>query len=199
MSKTEKKKQTNHDVDKTHEDEMKTKKNENKKTEKEVVENDAETKEEKSEVELLEAEISGLKKALNESENKFLKAYADLENTKKRMQRDYNLSQKYKIQDFALNILPAIDNLERALASETEETPLKEGVQMIYSQIMSALEQEGVVAIEAVNQPFDPQIHQAMMTEKQEGVEANIVLEELQKGYMIKDRILRASLVKVSE
>ena len=191
MSKTKEMKKTNHEtVEETNEKEC---------NEEVTAKEESESEENKSEVEILEEKISGLKLALNESENKFLKAYADLENTKKRMQRDYNLSQKYKIQDFALNILPAIDNLERALAAEKEETPLKEGVQMIYSQIMSALEQEGVVAIESINKPFDPQLHQAMMTEKQEGVEANIVLEELQKGYMIKDRILRASLVKVSE
>ena len=70
---------------------------------------------------------------------------------------------------------------------------------MIYDQLMASLLAEGVEPIEALNQPFDPNIHQAMMMEEVEGVEPNTVVMELQKGYMLKDRILRASLVKVSQ
>ena len=68
-----------------------------------------------------------------------------------------------------------------------------------YQQIMNALSNEGVSAIEAKDKPFDPKVHQALLTEKVEGVESGIVLEEIQKGYMLKDRVLRATLVKVSE
>lgn len=142
--------------------------------------------------EALAAEIETLK-------NDYFKAYADAENLKKRIQREHEQAQKYRIQSFALSILPAIDNLERALQQTSDDSNLKSGVQMIYDQLMSALEAEGVKPIEAVNQVFDPNLHQAMMMEHRDGVEANIVIEELQKGYMLKDRILRASLVKVSE
>ena len=70
---------------------------------------------------------------------------------------------------------------------------------MIYQQLINALNNEGVKEIEALNQPFDPNFHQALMQEAVEGVESGIVVEVLQKGYMLKDRVLRATLVKVSE
>ncbi len=154
---------------------------------------------EKDAMELLKEENQKLKDELEKFQNKYYKAHADLENVRKRLERNHRLEQKYKIQNFALDILPAIDNLERALKQESEDEALKEGVEMIYQQILTALEQEGVKAIEALDQEFDPQYHQAMMTEKKEGVKPNVVIEEFQKGYMLKDRILRASLVKVSE
>lgn len=129
----------------------------------------------------------------------YLKAYADTENTKKRLIREQEQSMKYRIQSFATSILPVIDNLERALKIETEDVGLRDGVQMVYDQLMASLAAEGVVPIDALNKPFDPNIHQAMVMEDVEGVEPNIVVEEFQKGYLIKDRILRASLVKVSQ
>ena len=70
---------------------------------------------------------------------------------------------------------------------------------MIYTQLKQVLEKEGVVEIQALNQTFDPNYHNALMQEKVEGVESGTVIEVLQKGYMLKDRVLRASLVKVSE
>ncbi len=158
-----------------------------------------EVKEEVSEEEILRKEIEILEKELKDAKEESLKIRAEADNFKKRLQRDYDLSQKYKIQNFALDILPALDNFERALNTESVDKALHEGVSMIYEQLKTSLESEGVVAIEALNCEFDPNQHQAMLIEKVEGVEPNIVVEELQKGYMIKDRILRPSLVKVSE
>ena len=141
----------------------------------------------------LEGEVAKLK-------NDFYKAYADAENMKKRLQNDFETRMKYRIQSFALDILPVIDNLERALNSETVEgDSLRKGIEMTYAQLMEALRKEGVEVIDALNQPFDPNLHHALMMEEREGVEKNIVVEILQKGYKLKDRILRASLVKVSE
>ena len=96
-------------------------------------------------------------------------------------------------------MLPVSDNLERALSQETTDENLKKGVQMTYDQLMHALEQEGVAAMDCLNKPFDPNFHHAIMQEAVEGVESNTVVEVFQKGYMLKDRILRAALVKVSE
>lgn len=152
-----------------------------------------------TEVEVLQNEVETLNAEVEQLKNDYLKAYADTENTKKRLVRENDVSRKYRAQSFAFSILPVIDNLERALSAESSDTSLKEGVQMIYDQLLASLKDEGVVAIEALNKEFDPNLHSAMMTEKIEGVEPNIVVMELQKGYMIKDRILRASLVKVSE
>ena len=152
-----------------------------------------------TEIDVLNQEIDTLKQEVETLKNDYLKAYADTENTKKRLVRENDVSRKYRAQSFAYSILPVIDNLERALSNESSDASLKEGVQMIYDQLMASLKDEGVEPIEALNQPFDPNLHSAMMTEAVEGVEPNIVVLELQKGYMIKDRILRASLVKVSE
>ena len=170
---------------------------------KEVVETSEEKIEvvEISELEKLKLENEELIKTVQELKNDYYKAYADAENTKKRLERDHDLSMKYRKKRIENSILPAIDNLERALSQvETDATKsYREGVKMIYDQILSALKQEGVEPIDALNKEFDPNIHQALFTEEKEGVEPNIVIEELQKGYMIKDRVLRASLVKVSQ
>lgn len=144
-------------------------------------------------------ENEALRKEIETLKNDYFKMLADTKNLKKRLQREHDQLRKYRIQGFAADVLPVLDNLERALKQETTDEALREGVQMIYDQLMASLKAEGVEPINALNQPFDPNIHQAMMTEEKEGVESNIVIEEFQKGYMLKDRILRASLVKVSQ
>jgi len=159
-------------------------------------------KKENKEVEKLNEKIAELEKELAKAKNDYYMAYADTQNMRKRLQNDADMIRKYRIQGFAADILPAIDNLERALAVVSENEEVKNymsGINMVYQQIMNALSNEGVSAIEAKDKPFDPKVHQALLTEKVEGVESGIVLEEIQKGYMLKDRVLRATLVKVSE
>lgn len=151
-------------------------------------------------IEELEIENEKLKLALENENNKFLKAHADLENTKKRLVNDFNQRDKYKIQSFALSILPAIDNMEKVLAeNEDNDNSLVEAIEMIYRQLKNSLEAEGVSEIEALDQPFDPNVHHAVMMETVEGVKPDVVVEVLQKGYKLKDRVLRASMVKVSQ
>ena len=149
---------------------------------------------EEDEVELLKKEIDRLK-------NDYARAYADTENLKKRLIAEAEQTRKYRIQSFAKEVLPAIDNLERALQSESDDTNegLKKGVQMIYDQLIVALKNEGVEEIDCLNKPFDPNLEQAIMQEKVEDVESGVVIEVLQKGYLLKDRILRPAMVKVSE
>lgn len=159
-------------------------------------------KKKKKEIEELKAKIVDLEEELGKTKNMYYKAYADTENLKKRLQNDADTLRKYRIQSFAQDILPAIDNLERALQVEASSDEMKNyinGINMIYQQIMTSLQREGVSVIEAKNQPFDPKVHQALLQEKVEGVESGMVVEEIQKGYMLKDRVLRATLVKVSE
>ncbi len=155
----------------------------------------------KSEVEELKTRISELEGENQKLKNEYMKAYADTENTRRRLQQEFEQSKKYRIQSFALDILPVLDNLERALAQPaTPETEsYRKGIEMIYQQLVHALTKEGVAEIEAEGKEFDPNFHQALMTEKVEGVEPNQVTEVLQKGYVLKDRILRAAMVKVSE
>ena len=146
------------------------------------------------EVEELKNEIAKLKDA-------YALAYADTENLKKRLNAEAEQTRKYRIQSFANEILPTIDNLERALNEEVPEDAkgFYDGVKMIYEQLINALKNEGVNEIDCLDKDFDPNFHQALMTESKESVEAGKVIEVLQKGYMLKDRILRPAMVKVSE
>lgn len=155
----------------------------------------------KEEVEKLLAEIQTLNEEKIKMHDEYIRALADLENTKKRLTNEADQTRKYRIQSFAIEILPVIDNLERALSQEvpSEQAQFKKGVEMIKDQLVNALKNEGVEEIDCLNKPFDANFHQAIMTEKKEGVESGIVIEVLQKGYVLKDRILRASMVKVSE
>jgi molecular chaperone GrpE len=148
----------------------------------------------------LEAKIEELEAEKVLLKNDYFKAYADAQNFKKRNQIEHENNKKYRIQSFAVDILPAIDNLERSVAAmEDKESPIAKGIIMTYNQLWSSLQKEGVEEIDALNKPFDGNFHQALMAEKVEGVESNIVIEVLQKGYILKDRLLRPALVKVSE
>lgn len=156
----------------------------------------------KKRIEELEEEVIKLKEELAASKNAYFKAYADAENLKKRLQSEADNVRKYRIQGFASEVLPVIDNLERALDVKVDDPNVKnyaKGFEMIYQQLVHILEMEGVKEIEAQDKPFDPNYHQALMQESKEGVEPGMVIEVLQKGYMLKDRVLRATLVKVSE
>ena len=153
-------------------------------------------------IEELEEEVAKLKEDVAASKNAYFKAYADAENLKKRLQSEADNVRKYRIQGFATEVLPVLDNLERALDVKVEDPNIKnyvKGFEMIYQQLVHILENEGVKVIEAQDKPFDPNYHQALMQEAKEGVESGMVIEVLQKGYMLKDRVLRAALVKVSE
>ena len=160
----------------------------------------AEEKEtELSEQDKLMLEIKQLKSDLEKAKNDYYKAYADADNLKKRLQNEANIANKYRIQSFALNILPALDALELALNGKDESDGFVKGVKLTYDSIMHALENEGVSQVDCLNKPFDANVAHAIMTEKVEGVDPDIVVEVMQKGYMLKDRLLRAALVKVSE
>ena len=166
------------------------------------VEAESEPQPEPSEAEVLRAEKEALAAEVNRLKNDYARAYADTENMKKRLEKDFEQRSKYRIQDFAREILPVLDNCERALAvkpKDTEDENYRKAFEMVHRQLRTALEKEGVSEIEAEGQPFDPNWHQAMMSEKAEGVEPGMVLQVLQKGYKLKDQLLRAAMVKVSE
>ena len=133
--------------------------------------------------------------------NDYARAYADTENLKKRLMAEAEQTRKYRIQSFAKEILPVIDNLERALKTEVAESDegFKKGIEMTYHQLIAALKNEGVEEIDCLNKPFDANLAQAIMQEKKEDMEAGTVIEILQKGYILKDRILRPAMVKISE
>ena len=148
-----------------------------------------------------ESEVEKLCKQIDKLKNDYARAYADTENLKKRLTAEAEQTRKYRIQSFAKEILPVIDNLERALQTKVHESDesFKKGIQMTYDQLIAALKNEGVEQIDCLNKPFDANLEQAIMQEKREGVEAGVVIEILQKGYVLKDRILRPAMVKISE
>lgn len=134
--------------------------------------------------------------------DQLLRQRAELENFKKRMNDERIKDNKYRSQSLATAILPALDTFERAMAVSTENEDVKNflvGFEMIHKQFVESLASEGVKVIVAKGQPFDPNFHQAVAQEEVEGVEAGIVLDEMQKGYQLKDRVIRPAMVKVSQ
>ena len=128
---------------------------------------------------------------------------AEISNIQKRNAKERQDAAKYRSQSLAQNLLNVIDNLERAIASpsESEEAQnLKKGVEMVYEGFLYALKEEGIEEIDALNQPFDPTLHHAVQTVPvEEGQEANQVVQVYQKGYKLKDRVLRPAMVIVAQ
>lgn len=153
-----------------------------------------------SELEKAYETIASLQKQLDESKNEYLKAYADTQNIKKRLMADFENKSKFAIKSFALDVLSVIDNLQRALADDKQDLESwRKGIEMIYQQLIEALEKEGVTPIDANGKTFDPNVHHAIAIEETKEAEPNTVIEVFQDGYMIKDKLLRPSVVKVSE
>lgn len=148
------------------------------------------------------AKIVELESKLDETENKMLRIQADYDNFKRRSRLDMENTQKYRSQSLVTEILPALDSFERALQIEVEDEKMKsvlQGMTMVYKQLVQALQNEGVEEIESKNKPFDPHLHQAILQVEDEAYESNTVIEELQKGYKLKDRIIRPAMVKVNQ
>ena len=147
-------------------------------------------------------EIQQLKEEVNNQEEKYLRLYAEFENYKRRIQNENQTLKTYQAQSVLTDILPTIDNIERALQIEGDDESFKslqKGVQMVYESLLRALNENGLEEIEAVGQQFDPNFHQAVMQDNDESFESNAVTQELQKGYKLKDRVLRPSMVKVNQ
>ncbi len=139
-----------------------------------------------------------------ENYDRFLRATAEFENYKKRAEREMNDFRKFANESLVKEILPLVDNLERALAIECNNEKkafegLREGVEMTFKGLMDSLEKFGVVPVEAQGRPFDPNYHQAVSQEETDEYADNTVSQELQKGYMLRDRLIRPSMVVVSK
>jgi len=160
-------------------------------------------KKRKSTVEDLKKRLEDQKHLAQDNYEKFLRAYADLENYKKRVEKERADTLKYGNEELMRDLLPFIDNLERAIEHATSETnnnpqALIEGVQLTLKDLRTALEKHGLKAIESVGKPFDPSLHEAMMQVESEAHDPQIVVEEFQKGYLIRDRLLRPARVSVA-
>lgn len=147
-------------------------------------------------------EIGRLQQELDDRQNRLLRLQADFENYRRRVRLDQEAAVKYRAQSLIENILPALDNFDRALnieAKEEETLQLLKGVEMVYRQLHDALKTEGLEVIEATGKEFDPNFHQAVMQVEDSNYESNIVVDELQKGYILKDRVIRPTMVKVNQ
>ena len=141
---------------------------------------------------------------ISELEDRILREKAELVNYRKRKEEEMSKMLKYSNEDLVKEILPIVDNFERAINMdddnlEDEVSKFLSGFKMIYCKLISTLEKYEVKAIDGNNKPFDPTYHQAVMTESKEDVEPGMVLEVLQKGYLLKDKVIRPAMVKVSE
>ena len=145
-------------------------------------------------------EIEKLKQEVAEEKDKRMRIQAEMMNIKKRSDDTLAMYRKYANEDILKSLLPIIDNFERALSMENDENrEFLKGFAMIYTNILNILEANEVKEIASLNETFDPEVHQAVLTEKSEDVESGIVIEVLQKGYKYKDKVLRPAMVKVSE
>ncbi len=148
-------------------------------------------------------ELEKIKKDLDEKEDQYLRLQAELANIRKRNQKEKEDTAKYRSQSLATELLPVIDNLERALAIEVTDDQgksLKKGLEMVMDSFKVALENEGIQVIDPLNQPFDPNYHQAIQTAPlEDGQEADTVVNVFQKGYSLKDRVLRPAMVIVAQ
>ncbi|MCK7476911.1 MAG: nucleotide exchange factor GrpE [Candidatus Moduliflexus flocculans] len=147
-----------------------------------------------------EAEAKELRKELDELKETNLRRLADMENLRKRFDREKTEFQQYALSGLLLELLGIGDNFERALqsaAADPEGKSFREGVELILRMFQSLLARNGVRPIELKDRAFDPNFHHAMVVEESESVEEPEVVEELQKGYLHHDRLLRPTLVKV--
>jgi molecular chaperone GrpE len=152
----------------------------------------------------VEAEVASLKEKLAKSEqqkDELLRTLADYENSRKRSARDLEIERKFAHSKLANDLLSALDNLDRALAAARqvgEEGPLVQGVVATQAQILDVLKRHGITPIESNGKPFDPNLHQAVSMMPSPDRPPNTVIQVLQQGFMIHDRVLRPASVIVS-
>ena len=162
---------------------------------------EVEVEETLEDVNVLAERLAKLEQEKQEVFDRYVRLQAEFDNFKKRTQKEKESDRKYKSQDLIQEILPALDNFERALQVElTEENAsYAEGMSMVHRQLIDALKSEGVEEIETVGKPFDPNVHHAVMQVEEADVESNHIVEAFQKGYMLKDRVIRPAMVKVNK
>ena len=167
----------------------------------EATETKEEVVEEKTAEELLQEKVDKLEEELKQSEDKYLRLYAEFENFKRRKNKEIETNNVYKSQKVITEILPSLDNLERALQVESDNEEIKsllKGVEMVYEGLLNVLKSEGVELIETENVQFDPNYHHAVMQEEDSEKESGAILDTFQKGYKLKDRVIRPAMVKVN-
>ena len=150
----------------------------------------------------METKIKSLEEEAKETYDRFLRVSAEFENYKKRSAREMSEFKKFANESLIKELLLVVDNMERAISSSKDEgnsnNGLIEGIDMTLKELLKIFEEFGVKQVESLGKPFDPNFHQAVMQEKTDEHPNNTVINELQKGYIINERLLRPAMVAVS-
>lgn len=153
--------------------------------------------------EALQRRIDELQQALDNARDQGLRAAAEMQNLRRRAERDVETAHKYALEKFVAALLPVVDNLERALAAIDPDNavvrPLGEGVELTHKSLLDVLRQHGVRIVDPAGQDFDPALHQAVAMVPHPELAANQVVEVLQKGYTLSERLVRPAMVVVSQ
>ncbi len=152
---------------------------------------------------VMEARLESVEQELKDSHDRFLRVSAEFENYKKRASREMNDFRKFANESLVKAMLPVVDNLDRAIESSSDDDhsirSVVEGVNMTLKEILKIFEQFGVKPFESLGKIFDPALHQAVMQKETDNHPEKTILNELEKGYMIHDRLLRPAMVVVSK
>ncbi len=147
-------------------------------------------------------EFEELQNQYQELHDKYMRLAAEFDNYKKRTERDVVRRMQFASEELVRDILPILDDLERAMDATREESSfekLRDGVELVYNNFINILKRRGVQPIESIGEPFDPELHEAMMVQENDEYESDIVMQEFEKGYKIGDSVLRHAKVVVSK
>ncbi|WP_286233105.1 nucleotide exchange factor GrpE [Thalassotalea sediminis] len=151
----------------------------------------------------LELALAAAQSTVADQKDSVIRAKAEVDNVRRRSAQDVEKARKFALEKFVGELLPVVDNLERAVASfdkDNDETkPMLEGVELTLQSFLSTLEKFDVKSVDPQDQPFNPELHQAMSMQEVEGVEPNTVIAVMQKGYELNGRLVRPAMVMVSK
>jgi len=151
----------------------------------------------------LELALAAAKSMVSDQKDSVIRAKAEVDNVRRRSAQDVEKARKFALEKFASELLPVVDNLERAIASidveDERQKAIGEGVELTLQSFLSAVDKFGVKAIDPQDQPFNPELHQAMSMQEVEGVAPNTVIAVMQKGYELNGRLVRPAMVMVSK
>jgi len=167
----------------------------------EHTEANGDTSEQTTEQVVSKEELDRVQAHADDQTQRLLRAQADFDNFRRRTQKEKEDLAKYASAQLITDLIPVIDNFERAMATKPDHPELEsfgKGIDMIFRQLSDVLKSAGLTTMETVGQPFNPEFHQAVMQVESDEHEEGIIVEELQKGYVLKDKVLRPAMVKVS-
>ena len=146
-----------------------------------------------------DAEVEKEEASAESGDARYMRLAADFQNYKRRVEKEKSDIYQYANEKIALDIIEVVDNFDRALAHESADAQFAEGVTLIFKQLKGVLDKHNIIEISAVGQEFDPNFHNAVMTEDNPDFESGFVIEAFQKGYTLNGKVIRPSMVKVAQ